>query len=143
MLVEFLLVPGIGVAGILGLGSLAGACWYSFVSAGTHTGMIVTAIVLLIVVVMVLVMLRSKTWKKLELKTEIDSSVEDKSSLVKPGDRGVAVTRLAPMGKASFGQTECEVKSQSFVDPLTPVVVVSVDDKEILVKPDNNQYLWM
>ena len=34
MLVELLLVPGVGVAGFLGLASLVAACWYTFACIG-------------------------------------------------------------------------------------------------------------
>ena len=30
MIAEILLIPGVGVAGILGLLSLGGSCWYAF-----------------------------------------------------------------------------------------------------------------
>ena len=41
---EVLLVPGVGIAGILGLLSLAGSCFCAFTQIGTTTGVIVTAV---------------------------------------------------------------------------------------------------
>ena len=38
MLVEMLLVPGVGVAGFLSLGSLVAACWYAFADISTAAG---------------------------------------------------------------------------------------------------------
>ena len=41
---EILLVPGVGIAGILGLLSLGGSCFYAFTQIGTTAGTIVTAV---------------------------------------------------------------------------------------------------
>ena len=64
MLVEMLLVPGVGIAGIFSLISLGAACWYSFDFISPSAGWWVTATVLLMMVVMITVILRSKTWKR-------------------------------------------------------------------------------
>lgn len=137
MFVELMIVPGVGVAGILGLASLAGSCVYAFLEMGTSAGILVTAIVIVLLLVMVFWVLRAKTWKKFELKTEIDSKVGEEILSVRKGDRGVSLTRLAPMGTAKFDGTTCEVKSfdNNMVAPQTVVEVVAVEDNKILVKP--------
>ena len=63
--------------------------------------------------------------------------VNEESSLVKPGDRGVAQTRIAPMGTGRFGGVSCEVKSSdnSMVSAGTPLEVVAVEDNQVIVKP--------
>ena len=40
---EILIIPGVGVAGVLGLLSLAGSCFYAFYEYGNVTGALVTA----------------------------------------------------------------------------------------------------
>ena len=42
--VEILLSPGVGVAGILGLLSMGGSCYYAFYEYGSLTGGIVTGV---------------------------------------------------------------------------------------------------
>ena len=42
ILAEILLIPGVGVAGVLGLLSMGGSCYYAFYEFGTLTGGIVT-----------------------------------------------------------------------------------------------------
>lgn len=139
MLIEMLLVPGVGVAGFLGLTSLAGACVYAFLRVSTPAGLVVTIIVLVLLLVMLYFILREKTWKRFELKTEIDSKVGDDSSSVKAGDHGVAQTRLAPVGTVRIGNLSCEAKSfdNSMIAAQTPVEVCAVEDNKILVKPIN------
>jgi hypothetical protein len=41
---EILLIPGVGVAGIVGLLSLGGSCFYAFNQMGSTAGAIVTAV---------------------------------------------------------------------------------------------------
>lgn len=137
MLVEMLLVFGIGVAGILSFVSFGAACWYTFAFIGPTEGWWVTSIVLLLLVVMVAVILRGRTWKRFELKTEIDSKVNEDSSLVKVGDKGIAHTRLAPMGTGKFGDVTTEVKSanNTLLDAGTKIEIVEITDNQVLVKP--------
>ena len=139
MLIEMLLVPGVGVAGFLGLTSLAGACVYAFLRVSTPAGLVVTIIVLVLLLVMLYFILREKTWKRFELSTEIDSRVGEEVSAVKVGDQGIALTRLAPMGTAKFGNVTCEVKSEdnSMTAAQTPIEVTAVEDNKILVKTLN------
>ena len=42
MFAEILIIPGVGVAGILGLLSLGGSCFYAFYEFGNTVGAIVT-----------------------------------------------------------------------------------------------------
>lgn len=137
MLVEMLLVPGVGVAGIFSLASLFAACWYTFSCIGYSEGWWMTALVLVMLVVMAAVILRKRTWRRFELKTEVNSRVNEESSLVKVGDRGVAQTRLAPIGSGRFGAVSCEVKSSdnSMIDAGTPIEVVAVENNQVIVKP--------
>lgn len=139
MFVEMLLTPGFGVAGVLGLGSLAGACWYAFTYCGESTGWWVLGIVLLLMIALLIWMLRSKTWKKAELDSVLDSRVENEIETVKPGERGTAVTRLAPLGTARFAEGEREVRSENgaLIDAGTAVEVTRITDKKLFVKPIN------
>lgn len=139
--VETLLTPGIGVAGILSLASFTGACWYSFTYAGHTTGIWVTAGTVVTVVLLVLVLVRSRTWKRMALDTDITASVDTGISGIKAGDRGVALTRLAPIGTGKFAEISVEVKSfdSCMVDAGTEIEVVELDDNKAIVKPINTK----
>ena len=140
MFVEFLLVPGVGVAGVFSLLSLGAACWYTFYCIGYSTGWWVTSVVLALLLVFLFIILRTKTWKKLELNTDVTSKVNTASSQLHVGDNGVTLTRLAPIGTGRFGTVCCEVKSSdsSMIASGTPVEVVQIIDNQVLVKPINN-----
>lgn len=135
ILAEILLIPGVGVAGILGLLSLGGSCWYAFYEFGNMTGGIVTGVVALLIVLTTIYVLRAKTWKRMSLETNIDSkAVEDDSAYVSLGLRGVAVTRLAPMGVVRFGEKAVEVKAvEGIIDAGSEVEVMMIEDHKIYV----------
>ena len=137
MLIEMLLIPGVGVAGFLSLVSLAASCWYAFKFQSPGAGVLVTIIVICLLAAMLVFILRAKTWKKFETDTIIDAKVNDEGDALSAGMQGTATTRLAPMGSARFGEVSCEVKSDdnSMVAAGTPVEIVRIEDNKIFVKP--------
>lgn len=137
---EILLIPGVGIAGILGLVSLGGSCFYAFSQMGGTVGAIVTAVNVALVVGLSIYVLRAKTWKRLSLDTNIDSKAVADTGLA-VGDRGVTVSRLAPMGSARFDTELIEVKAlEGFVDPEVEVEIVLMEDGKIYVKPVSEEY---
>lgn len=132
---EILLIPGVGVAGILGLLSMGGSCFYAFYEFGNVTGYIVTAVNVVLLVALSIWVLRAKTWKRMSLETSIDSKAVE-TSVLAVGDRGKTLTRLAPMGSARFGDFVVEVKAvEGMLDPNIEVEVVLIEDNRIYVKP--------
>lgn len=140
MFAEILIIPGVGVAGILGLLSLGGSCFYAFYEFGNTVGAIVTGVNVLLLVALAVWILRAKTWKRMSLETNIDSkAVSDNSSVLAVGDRGRTLTRIAPMGSARFGDFVVEVKAvEGMLDPNVDVEVVLIEDNKIYVKPLSN-----
>lgn len=139
MLAEILLIPGVGVAGILGLVSLGGSCFYAFNEFGNLVGGIVAGVDAVLLSALSIWVLRAKTWKRMSLETSIDSkAVDDEASWVSVGDTGVAVTRLAPMGTVRFGDKTAEVKAlEGMVDAGQEVEIVLIEEGRIVVSPVN------
>ncbi len=101
-IVEFMLIPGISVAGIGGSSLCIRRRNCSFIEFGSKTGLIVLAGTAISLAVVVTLMLRTGTWKKFMLTTTIDSTVDQvhkADGKVIPGDHGETITRLNPMGK--------------------------------------------
>ena len=135
---EILLVPGVGIAGILGLLSMGGSCFYAFYEYGNTVGAIVTAVNAVLIVALTVWVLRAKTWKKMSLETNIDSKAVA-GVYLSVGDHGRTITRIAPMGSARFGETVVEVKAvEGMLDPGVEVEVVLIEHNRIYVKPINN-----
>lgn len=139
---EIILVPGVGIAGILGIGSMAGSCYMAFNNYGTVAGTVVMAIDVALVIGSLIYMLRAKTWRKLTLKTNIDSKAVPSGNVeISVGDIGKAVTRLAPMGTVRVDDAFFEAKSlEGMIDSGLPVEVVMIEDGKIYVKPVGEDY---
>ena len=135
---EILLIPGVGIAGTLGVIALGGASYYAFCELGIMTGYIVTSINVVLLIVLTIYVLRAKTWKKFTLNTNIDSKAVVAEDVPVIGDRGKTATRLAPVGMVRIGNHTYEAKAlEGMIDPGVPVEVVLIEDNKIFVSPVN------
>jgi len=137
ILLEFLVVPGVTIAGIGGFLFMGGAVYLAFENFDTTTGLIVLGTVLVIMIISLVFALRARTWKKIALKTDIDSKVSEiKESGFKVGDQGKALTRLNPMGSVLINGEKIEGHSQgSLIVEKTLIEVVRVENTYVVVKP--------
>ena len=137
ILLESLVIPGTNVAGIIGIAMIVGAIFLAYRDLGRMTGHLVLAGSLVFMVLAIFLALRSNTWKRMALKTNIDGKVNQiEENAVKPGDVGVTITRMNPMGKVLVNNQQYEAKSgHSFIDPNTPVEVVKINGNQLIVKP--------
>jgi len=136
--IEFLLVPGVTVAGIGGLILTVFGVYKAFNDYGATTGVWVLIGTLLLSVFVIAMSLRARTWDRLMLKTNIQGSVDSAftEDQIKVGDRGTTLTRLAPMGKVMVNELVREAKSiEGYVDEHEEIEVVSVQGTRINVKP--------
>lgn len=80
--------------------------------------------------------LRAKTWRWAALSTNIDSkATEEYDQIVKPGDVGVTISRLAPMGKAVINDNIVEVTALGeLIDQQSTIEVIKVEGNKITVK---------
>lgn len=133
---EILLIPGIGIAGTLGVISLGGACYYAFCEIGATTGYIITSVIVVMLIGLTIYVLRAKTWRKFTLNTNIDSKAVVEEEIPVIGDRGKTTTRLAPVGMVRIGKHSYEAKAlEGMIDAGTPVEVVLIEDNKIYVSP--------
>ena len=133
---ELIIIPGFGIAGILGIASLVASCWVAFTNLGTTAGVIVIVVNIILTIASTILMLRSKTWKKLTLKTNIDAKVETAPAQkgIAVGDTGITLTRLAPAGKVKIGEKVLEAFTRdSLIEPGKDVKVTEIDGNKIYV----------
>jgi len=141
-LVEFFIIPGVTIAGIGGALVMGLAVFMAYKTHGAAAGNYTLLAVLLVSITSLVFALRSKTWRRFMLKTNIDGKVEVglEDQKVKPGDKGVTVTRLAPIGMVRVNNITIEGKSiGGFLDPKTEVEVTKVLGTQIIVKPINKE----
>ena len=98
LMLEVLVLPG-GIVGIIGALFVIAGVVLSYVHFGLWAGNITLLITAVFIIGTVILFLRSKTWKKMALTTEIDSKVNVLPSELKVGMEGVTISRLAPGGK--------------------------------------------
>ena len=139
--VEFLVAPGITIAGIGGFLFIASGVYYGYTEFGSPIGHLIFLSTLVVTVGSIVLMLRSKTWKKTMLQTEIDSHVKAIREIgISVGNEGITTSRLTPIGKNKINDTFIEAKSQTgFIDQKVPVQVVKVDKTNVIVKPLNKK----
>lgn len=136
LLLEILVIPGTGVAGIIGFILIGIGVWQAYVYYGSGTGHWVLAGTIAGTIGLLALSLRANTWHRIALKSEIKSRVNivDEQKL-KPGDLGKSISRLVPMGKAVFGSEYYEVRTMGeFLDPEVDIVIEKIEDHKIFVK---------
>jgi membrane-bound ClpP family serine protease len=136
-IVEFLLVPGITIAGIGGAITMGLAVYFSYTVHGNVVGNYTLVATLVFTVGGGAYALRAKTWQRLALNTGIDSKVEVglEGDKVKVGDRGESITRMAPIGKVLINGLSVEGKlNRGFLDQHEPVEVIKVLNTQVIVK---------
>ncbi len=137
-LAEIFLFPGITIAGIGGVLFAGGGLYYAYSLSPMIGHITLIASAILFVIGMVWFM-RSRSLNKLALHTNVDSRLESSQDLgIQVGDEGQSISRLAPIGKAQFGDKTVEAQSEvGFIDENTPVKVIRVTGYNVVVRPYN------
>lgn len=135
VILEILVLPGF-IVGVAGAAMMVAGVGGTYLYHGFMWGNIVLLVTVVGSLTAVYFALNSKTWRKLSLQTEIDGRVNDPDiSVLHPGDKGIALTRLAPMGMIRVNNLELEAKSEeNLIDAGSQVEVVSVGVNNVIVK---------
>ena len=136
LVAELVLLPGVSIGAILALVCYGSSIYLAFRDFGTGAGILVIVIILVLSLVATVISLRAKTWQRFSLKQKIESSsMPLPDNEVKAGDRGVAVSRLAPMGKVEIGGRIYEAKSTDvYIDQRSTVEVVGFENFNVVVR---------
>ncbi len=137
LIVEFLLIPGISIAGIGCLISFSICVFLAFKFFGTLIGIITLSAILIIVPLFLYFIFKGKAVKPMMLETDIDGKMKNvEDDLVKPGDIGETIGRLAPAGKAKINGITLEVRTNGiFVDPHTKIKVLKIEGNNVIIEP--------
>lgn len=137
MMAEIFLLPGITVAGFAGGILMIASIVYAFYYMGSTPGYITIAGNLIICSIAFIFLIKSNTLDRIALKTDIESKVDQPElQQLKIGQKGVAISRLNPIGKAEFGEIIVEAKSFTgeFIDSEEKVEIVKIDNSNVLVQ---------
>lgn len=135
VLLEILVIPGVGITGVLGFACVIAGIYFGYAYYGSATGHLILLGTVILGFAVTWYVMRTKTWKKLSLHTQIDSAVEGIDSSIRVGDCGVTLGRLAPMGNVRIGEVVVEAESRSgYIDAQCPVEVIKVLKNKVIVQ---------
>ncbi|MDD3737879.1 MAG: hypothetical protein PHP31_01105 [Lentimicrobiaceae bacterium] len=139
LMLEIFVLPGTTVAGIAGTILIIYAIWKSYSVLGSTNGTIMLISTLVLLGVFAYLTYRFGNWKKVALKTSLDGKVnENELDDINVDDEGVAISRLAPSGKALINDKICEVHTYNeFIDQDSEIKVINKEDNKIYVTLKN------
>ncbi len=139
VILEFLVFPGVNVAGVLGFVCIMAGLYFGYSFYGVPAGHYILGVTVLFCGGVTWYALRSSTWKRLSLDSSVDATVGGVDESVHVGDVGMTQGRLAPMGNVRLGEALVEAESVSgYIDSGRPVEVVKVLRNKIIVKSKSN-----
>ena len=136
LFLEFFVIPGMTVAGIGGLIFSVAGISMVYSNYGIATGNIVLISTVIFAIILFIISFKSGTWDRLMLKSAVTGQVETvEENSIQPGDTGITITRMNPVGKVKVKDQIIEAKCPGqFVDPNTEVIVKEVFKTYIIVK---------
>jgi len=137
LLVEFMLIPGISIAGVGSLLSFGGAVFFAFRYFGSVAGFIVLLLILIAVPTFLYFLFKGKAMKPMMLSTNIEGKMKNvEEGQINLGDEGETIGRLAPSGRAKINGINLEVRTTGqFVDQHTKIKVLKVEGNSVYVEP--------
>lgn len=135
VIIELFLLPGVTIAGISALLFFGGAVYYAF-GISSAAGIISAMISVVVCIVGVLAFMRSRVMNKISLDASINSVVPTSVPQdIAPGDKGVTLSRLNPMGRVMVNGHELEGRArEAFLDENTAIEVERVENTVVIVK---------
>jgi membrane-bound ClpP family serine protease len=140
LILELVAIPGTTITGLLGCGLIGWGVYNMYAEYGVGWGTFSLIFCIGVAIILLVWSLKAKTWARFSLDKSIDSKVNELKNQVVVGDKGISITRLAPIGIAEIDGERMEVyTATSFVDPNTSIEVVRVEGNKIMVKPLGTQ----
>jgi membrane-bound ClpP family serine protease len=135
VMLEILVMPGTGIVGILGGAMIVFAIISAYGISSTH-GHIALAGSMILSALTIYLSVKSNTWQRISLSNSIEGKVNvHDEKIVKPGDTGLATSRLNPVGKAVINDIIYEVESvEGYIPENREIEVVKVSSHKIRVK---------
>ena len=134
-ILEIFFLPGVSIGGIVGTLFTGAGIWYAFAKIGATAGWIVVAVSVVVLLLAIVYFIKGKPLDKMALDKELESDNPYDMSKVAVGDRGVTLSRLAPMGKVLVNGEEYEAKfREGFLDRGVEIEVVEIEGNVLVVR---------
>lgn len=134
---EIIFIPGIFIAGSIGVGLSIYGVYLSYDYWGDEIGVIVLIASVIANILALVLALRGKSWERFSLKQTHNSRVNEQYDYnLQVGDKGVTTSSLKPIGKALFNDNIIEVRSNgNFVNENIEIKILSLESRKIIVEP--------
>ncbi len=133
-ILEIFFLPGVSIGGIVGTLFTGAGIWYAFAKIGTTAGWVVVVVSVIILLLTIVYFIKGKPLDKMALDKELESDNLYDMSKVAVGDRGVTLSRLAPMGKVLVNGEEYEAKfREGFLDRGVEIEVVEIEGNVLII----------
>ena len=134
-ILEIFFLPGVSIGGIVGTLFTGAGIWYAFAKLGAMAGWIVVAVSVVALLLAIVYFIKGKPLDKMALDKELESDNLYDMSKVAVGDKGVTISRLAPMGKVLVNGEEYEAKfREGFLDRGVEIEVVEIEGNVLVVR---------
>lgn len=134
LLLEILIVPGIGIPGVAGTIMLVIGVVIAY-RVSSQVGHITLSSTAVVSILLGFLAFNSKTWDRLAQKEELKFRVDHNGASINVGTIGKTVGRLTPVGNAMINETIFEVTTRGeYLDPSTNIKVLKVEGNKIVVQ---------
>ncbi len=137
LVVEIIFIPGTTVVGLIGFVIIVVGVGLSFNYFGSTAGWSTVAGATVTSALVFHYSLKSSVWGRFALKsTSLGKVNEEEVKELSPGQEGVTVSALRPVGKAELANRTYEVKTiGSFVETGTKIRIIKILSNQIIVEP--------
>jgi membrane-bound ClpP family serine protease len=136
---EIIFIPGIFVAGTIGVLLSSYGVYLTYDNYGTTTGAVVMIITIVANILALYFTLQGRSWQAFALKETHDGKVnEGLTSGLEVGQEGTSVSSLRPVGKAIFDEQEYEVRTNGdYIKENMAIHIIRMEGNTIFVEPLN------
>ncbi len=140
LFIELMLIPGFGIAGISSIILSISGVISVYINYGNNWGNFALVASIVFFIIFVWFALRQNTWKRLSLKTDIDSKAPNIEGIqtLKIGDVGYSKSRLGPIGEIDINGINVEAQSLTgIINAGEQIEIVNIINNKIIVKTKN------
>lgn len=136
IILEVFLIPGFGFTGIAGIAFMGGSVWYAYETLGAFGGNVTLIFCLVALIFGIYRFIKGKVLNRMSLHKEIDSTAPNTIPTdIQPGDKGITLSIMNPMGTVLIHNTTVEAKSEEgFIDVNKSIEVVKTEATKIIVR---------
>lgn len=136
LVLEIVLIPGTTVAGIAGGLLMAAGIFWMYADHGSTAGHTTLAITGVATGISLYYAFKSRAWERFSNKDAIDGRANVIDENIKPGDEGLTLSSIRPMGSVLVNGIKVEAQTTGeMIEENTSVIVTKVLPNKIIIKP--------